>query len=43
MKITQIKDGDIFGDTTNKDSVSQEQSTKLNNFQAKIMGRKMIV
>ena len=35
MKNTQFKFEDIFGDIINKDSISTEQITKLNNFLAK--------
>ena len=37
MNSTKFKVEDIFGDVINKDSISQEQITKLNNFLAKIM------
>ena len=37
MKNTQFKVEDIFGDVTNKDNFSQERTTILNNFLAKIM------
>ena len=37
MKNTQFKVEDIFGDIINKDSISTEQITKLNNFLAKMM------
>ena len=37
MKTTQFKVEDVFGDIINKDSFSQEQIIKLNNFLAKIM------
>ena len=37
MKNTQFKVEDIFGDINNKDSISTEQITKLNNFLAKMM------
>ena len=37
MKRTSFRVEDIFGDIISKDSFSQEQITKLNNFLAKIM------
>ena len=37
MNSTQYKVEDVFGDVINKDNISQEQRTKLNNFLAKIM------
>ena len=37
MDSTKFKVEDILGDVINKDSISQEQITKLNNFLAKIM------
>ena len=37
MKNTQFKVGDVFGDAISQDNFSQEQTTKLNNFLAKIM------
>ena len=37
MKNTQFKIEDVFGDVISKDSISQEQKTKLNIFSAKIM------
>ena len=37
MDSTKIKVEDIFGDVISKDSISPEQTTKLNNFLAKIM------
>ena len=37
MNSTKFKVEDIFGDVISKDSISQEQITKLNNFLAKIM------
>ena len=37
MNSTKFKVEDVFGDVISKDSVSPEQITKLNNFQAKIM------
>ena len=37
MKNTQFKVEDIFGDIGNKDTISPEQITKLNNFSAKMM------
>ena len=37
MKNTSFKVEDVFGDIISKDSFSQEQITKLNNFLAKIM------
>ena len=37
MRNTQFKVEDIFNDVINKDTISQEQITKLNNFLAKIM------
>ena len=36
-KNTQFKIEDVFGDTLNKDSISPEQTKKLNNFLAKMM------
>ena len=35
MKNTQFKVDDVFGDVIYKDNFSQEQITKLNNFQPK--------
>ena len=37
MKNTQFKVEDIFNDVINKDTISQEQIVKLNNFLAKMM------
>ena len=37
MKITQFKVEDVFGDILSKDSYSPEQTTKLNDFLAKIL------
>ena len=37
MKNTSFKVEDIFGDVINKNTISTEQITKLNNFLAKIM------
>ena len=37
MKNTSFKVEDIFNDIIHKDTISQEQITKLNNFLAKIM------
>ena len=37
MKSTQFKVEDVFGDVISKDSFSQEQTTKLNSFLAKIL------
>ena len=37
MKNTSFKVEDVFGDIMSKDSFSQEQITKLNNFLEKIM------
>ena len=37
MKNTQFKVVDVFGDVISKDTFSEEQITKLNNFLAKIM------
>ena len=37
MKNTQLKVEDIFGDTINKDNISQDQINKLNNVLAKMM------
>ena len=37
MKNTTFKVEDVFGDIISKDSLSPEQTTKLNNFLAKIM------
>ena len=37
MKNTSFRVEDIFTDVLNKDTVSPEQITKLNNFLAKIM------
>ena len=37
MHSTKFKVEDIFGDLINKDSISPEQVTKVNNFLAKIM------
>ena len=34
---TQFKKEEVFGDIINKDKLSQEQITKLNNFLAKIL------
>ena len=36
MRNTQFKVEDIFNDVINKDTISQEQIVKLNNFLAKI-------
>ena len=35
MKITSFNAEDVFGDVISKDKFSQEQITKLNNFQPK--------
>ena len=35
MDSTKFKVGDIFGDVINKDSISPEEKTKLNNFRQK--------
>ena len=37
MDSTKLKIEDIFGDVISKDSISTEQTTKLNNFLAKNM------
>ena len=37
MENTQFKVEEVFGDVISKDNFSQEQTTKLNNFLAKIM------
>ena len=37
MKSTQFKVEDVFGDVISKENFSKEQTTKLNNFLAKIM------
>ena len=37
MNSTKFKVEDIFGDVISKDTISQEQITKLNNFLAKII------
>ena len=37
MKNTSFKVEDVFGDVINKDNFSQEQTTKLKKFLAKIM------
>ena len=37
MNSTKFKVEDIFGDVISKDTISNEQITKLNNFLAKIM------
>ena len=37
MDSTKFKVEDVFGDVTSKDSISQEEITKLNNFLAKIL------
>ena len=37
MNSTSFKVEDIFGDVISKDSISPEQTIKLNNFLAKIM------
>ena len=37
MKNTQFKVEDVLGNVINKDTFSQEQITKLNNFSAKIL------
>ena len=37
MDSTKFKVEDIFGEVISKDTISQEQITKLNNFLAKIM------
>ena len=37
MKNTSFKVEDVFGDIINKDTISQEQLTKLNNFLTKMM------
>ena len=37
MKNTQFKVEDVFGDVISKHNFSQEQTTKINNFSAKIM------
>ena len=37
MKNTSFKVEDVFGDFISKDNFSQEQTTKLDNFSAKIM------
>ena len=37
MKNTSLKVEDVSGDVISKDNFSQEQTTTLNNFQAKIM------
>ena len=42
-KNSQFKIEDIFGNVIRKDSTSQEQITKPNNFSAKIMRIKILV
>ena len=37
MDLTKFKVEDIFGDVISKDSISPEQTTKLDNFSAKKM------
>ena len=37
MKKTQFKVEEVIGDIINKDNISLEQITKLNNFLAKLM------
>ena len=37
MKNTQFKVEDVFGDVISKDSISPEETTKLNKFLAKIL------
>ena len=37
MKNTELKVEDIFGDIISKDTISPEQTTKPNNFLAKMM------
>ena len=36
MKNTRFKVEDVFGDVISEDNFSQEQTTKLNNFLAKV-------